>query len=145
MWQQGINFVVCFVSLIFPSFSSVASRNGENTPHSLRFQRGHSLIRDHHVSSQARKRWTGVGIVGFKSEIIFHPDDYARSLRGAPVCFLATSQIHDDVDAPRPVQSSQGAAEFHGALTAGSMQIALNALRVSGATVAAGWPATLAL
>ena len=37
-------------------------------------------------------------MVGFKSEIIFHPDNYARSLRGAPVCFLATSQIHDDVD-----------------------------------------------
>ena len=52
-----------------------------------RFPFGHSLIRVHHVSSQARKRWTGVGIVGFKSEIIFHPDDYARSLRGAPVCF----------------------------------------------------------
>ena len=38
-------------------------------------------------------------MVGFKSEIIFHPDDYARSLRGAPVCFLATSHIPDDADA----------------------------------------------
>ena len=56
-------------------------------------------------------------MVGFKSEIIFHPENYARSLRGAPVRFLATSHIPDDVEAPRPVQSSQGAAEFHGALT----------------------------